>query len=181
MAGGTLCGWRCRFCLAGGAGGDRLVEASTPFSAGPAVFLQAAASVQRPAAAALVVAAAALGAAAAGAAAVGASAAVALEAATAAYEAAAAVEAAATVVLAAAVGLLSADAATAVAVKAAAVAATAAPAGAVPLTGLERSFRFSTQETLLRFSCVRLHAFARRFRLGALKMEGDGWQEKSKH
>jgi hypothetical protein len=69
VAGATLGGWRCRFRLAGGAGGDRLVEASTPFSAGPAVFLQAAARVWRVAAAALVVAAAALGAAAAGAAA----------------------------------------------------------------------------------------------------------------
>ncbi len=134
-------------------------------------FLQAAARVRRTPAAALVVPAAALGAAAAGAAT-----AVALEATTAANEAAAAVESAAAVVLAAAVGLLSADAATAAAVKAAAVAATAAPAGAVPLTGLERRFRFSTQVTLLRFSCARLRAFARRFRLGALKMVGDGWR-----
>jgi hypothetical protein len=82
--------------------------------------------------------------------------------------------------LAAAVGLLSAVAATAAAVKAAAVAATAAPAGAVPLTGLERRFRFSTQAALLRFSCARLRAFARRFHLRASKMVGDGWQEKSK-
>jgi hypothetical protein len=82
--------------------------------------------------------------------------------------------------LAAAVGLFSAAAATAAAVKAAAVAATAAPAGAVPLTGLERRFCFSTQAALLRFSCARLRAFARRFRLGASKMVGDGWKEKSK-
>ncbi len=179
MTGGALGGWRCRFRLAGVVGGDRLVEASTPFSAGPAAFLQAAARVQRGAAAAVVVAAAALGAAAAGAAA-----AVALEAATAVYEAAAAVEAAveaaAAVVLADAVGLFSAAAATAAAVKAAAVAATAAPAGVVPLTGLERRFRFSTQAALHRLACAHLRAFARRFRLGASKMVGDGWQEKSK-
>jgi hypothetical protein len=50
----------------------------------------------------------------------------------------------------------------------------------VSLTGLERSFRFSTQATLLRFPCARLRAFARRFRLGASKVEFDGWQEKSK-
>jgi hypothetical protein len=83
--------------------------------------------------------------------------------------------------LAAAVGLLSAVAATEAAVKAAAVAATAAPTGAVLLTGLERRFRFSTQAALLRFSCARLRTFARPFRLGALKMVGDGWQEKSNH
>ncbi len=67
MAGGMLGGWHCRFRLAGGAGGDRLIEASMPSFAGPAVFLQAAARVRRAAAAAVVVAAAALGAAAAGA------------------------------------------------------------------------------------------------------------------
>jgi hypothetical protein len=48
---GSLGGWRCGFRLAGGVGGDRLVEASTPSFAGPAAFLQAAVRLRRAAAA----------------------------------------------------------------------------------------------------------------------------------